>query len=78
MEAEEAMSQNEFDMKALLAEVVLGNNKAISVSNPEKFKALFYRVRKALITEGVEAAGKIACRTSPDNPQGEVWLVKED
>jgi hypothetical protein len=69
--------QNEYDMKALLSEVILGPNKVVSVSNPEKFKALFYRVRRALIQEGINGAIGLSCRTSPDNPQGEVWLVKE-
>lgn len=70
--------QNEFDMKALVSDVILGPDKIVSVSNPEKFKAMFYRVRKALAAEGVVAATKVSCRTSPDNPQGEVWLVKEE
>lgn len=68
------MAQDEYDMKALLSEVLMGNNKVISVSNPEKFKALFYKARKALQAEGLPC--NISCRTSPDNPQGEVWLVK--
>jgi hypothetical protein len=70
--------QNEFDMKALLSDVILGPDKIISVSNPEKFKAMFYRVRKALVAEGVSSASRVSCRTSPDNPQGEVWLIKEE
>ena len=65
-------------MKALLSEVILGANKVVAVSNPEKFKALFYRVRKGLVDEGVKRAAAVSCRTSPDNPQGEVWLVKEE
>lgn len=49
---------------------------AVSVSDVDKFKALFYKTRKDNIDQGVSMFEDLSLQTSIDDPHGEVWIVK--
>ncbi len=50
----------------------------LACSSPEQFKKRFYILRQSLRKAGVNSYDCLSVRTSPINPGGEVWLVKNE
>lgn len=49
----------------------------IQVPNPEQFKSQFYASRRRLRARHIHTLDHFSVRTSPSNPQTEVWVITE-